>query len=180
MTRSAYGRSPIGLWQSYHFLSSIFVYIFQCKLVPRLERPIIPCRSLEINRQGFQEDSADNSLIIILKWLAAEGYLKNNHLLVVKIPCSRSSPLFEVICSMRNLQTLGLFDSELTLEDLACVFLSCSDITFLNISEHTCTMFKKFEHIKNQLRPGFQRLQYFALASPINNIVWPVIQETLT
>jgi hypothetical protein len=134
---------------------------------------------LEINRQGFQEDSADESLII-LEWLAAGGYLQNNYWLLVEFSCSRSSPFFEVICSMKNLGTLRLMDDELTLEDLAYVFQSCSKINNLYISKFEFAMFEMSEHLKNQLRLGFQRLRFFGFTSSINKVSWPVIQETLT
>jgi hypothetical protein len=141
---------------------------------------MIQYRSLEINRQGYQEDSAEESLIIILEWLAAEGYLQNNHWLSVEFPCSRYSPFVKVICSMKNLQILRLSDNDLTLEDLAYVFQSCSKITNLYISKFEYAMFEMSEHLKNQLRPGFQRLRFFEFASSINKVSWPVIQETLT
>ena len=38
-----------------------------------------------------------------------------------------------MICSMRELETLNLWHTELTLEDLAHVFMSCSKITNLSI-----------------------------------------------
>ncbi len=71
-------------------------------------------------------------------------------------------------------------DDELTLEDLAYVFQSCSKINNLYISKFEFAMFEMSEHLKNQLRLGFQRLRFFGFTSSINKVSWPVIQETLT
>ena len=110
-----------------------------------------------------------------------DGYLQNNHNLIVEFPRSSNSPFVKVVCSMKNLDTLRLSDSDLTLEDLAHVFQSCSKITRLHISKFEYTRFEISEHLKNQLRSGFQRLRFFGFTtSSINNDSWPLIQETLT
>jgi hypothetical protein len=84
-------------------------------------------RLLEIKRLG------DEGLFNILERLADDGYLENNKKLIVEFPCSRSPRFFQMICSMRDLETLYLRHNELTLEDLAHVFMSCSKITNLSI-----------------------------------------------
>jgi hypothetical protein len=135
---------------------------------------MILCRSLEI------VDSVDESLFTTLEWLSEEGYLQNNHYFTAGYPFSRSSRFVKVICSMKNLQTLQLWENELTFEDLARMFQSCPKITYLNITNFKFTMLEMFEQLKNQLRPGFQRLRSFAFATSFNKVSWPVIQETLT
>jgi hypothetical protein len=128
-------------------------------------------RSLSIERQP------DESLLKILEQLAREGYLQNNRYLDVEFDCSSNPRFVEVICSMKNLKIL--FGRKLTLEDLAHVFESCSKITNLFIPANGRKMSEMAEHLKNQLRSGFQRLRYLDLKQ-IDNDSWPVIQEMLT
>ena len=123
---------------------------------------------------------ADENIFSILKRLAGEGYLQNIRQLEVD-RVIRSPLIVELICLMKNLETLDLRDQEMTLDSLAHVFQSCSKITRLHISKFEYTRFEMSEHLKNQLRSGFQRLRFFGFTtSSINNDSWPLIQETLT
>jgi len=122
---------------------------------------------------------ADENLFSILKRLAGEGYLQNNRQLEVW-PTIRSCLIVELICSMKNLESLDLRDQELTLNSLAHVFQSCSKLTDLYIATNEYKTFEMDGHLKNHLRLGFQRLRYFSLSCFINKDSWPVIQEILT
>jgi hypothetical protein len=130
-------------------------------------------RSLKI------DDPPDESLLKILERLAGEGYLQNNRRLNVEFDCSQSFRFVELICSMKNLKTLRLFGKEMTLEDLARVFQSCSKLNDLFIPANGRKMSEVAEHLKNQLRPGFQKLRRLGLKQ-IDDDSWPVIQEMLT
>jgi hypothetical protein len=81
---------------------------------------------------------------------------------------------------MKNLQTLQLWENELTFEDLAHMFQSCPKIDYLHITDFKFTMLEMSEQLNNQLRPGFQRLRSFGFVTSFNKVSWPVIQETLT
>jgi hypothetical protein len=100
--------------------------------------------------------------------------------LIVTFEGPRSSRFVEVICSMKNLEQLHLFDYELIPEVLARVFQSCSKITDLRITATEYEMFKMPDQLKSQLRPSFQRLRYFYFQCSIDNYSWLVIQEMLT
>ena len=117
-------------------------------------------------------------LFRILERLAEEGFLQNNRKLDVQLNCPRNSRFFEVICSMKNLETLSLIDYNLTLDALAQVCQSCPKLTDLHIAATKLVM---CEHLKQQLRPAFQRLRKFALECGFHYIYsWPVIQEMCT
>jgi hypothetical protein len=121
----------------------------------------------------------DESLFRFLERLAEEGYLQNNRQLIVTFDCSCSSRFVELIFSMKNLEKLNLFDSDLTLEVLAHAFQSCSKLIDVNIMS-TYGILQMPEHLKNQLRPSLQRLRYFDFRCSIDNDSWPVILEMLT
>ena len=122
----------------------------------------------------------DESLFKILERLAIEGYLLNNRKLFVTFKGSRSSRFDELICSMKNLEKLDLLSCDLTLEVLALVFQSCSKIIELNISIWGFKTPEVPEHLKNQLKSGFQRLRYFEFECLVEDDTWPVIQEMCT
>jgi hypothetical protein len=139
----------------------------------------------------------DESFRKILERLAGGGFLQNNRQFIVHVHWrlegaefnwARSSRFIEVICSMKNLESLYLLDHawssshELCMkpEDLALVFQSCSKITDLRITTTEDGMSKMPEHVKNQLRSSFQKLRYFGFRCFIDNDSWPVIQEMLT
>ncbi len=124
----------------------------------------------------------DESLLKILERLAEEGYLQNNRRLDVDFHWKRSSRFAGVICSMKNLETLNLFEDELPLDTscLAHVFQSCSKLIELDIWIHECKTLEMDEHLKNHLRFGFQRLRFFSLSCSIDNDSWPVLLEMLT
>jgi hypothetical protein len=122
----------------------------------------------------------DEIFLKILERLAEEGYLQNNRQLDLQFDCSCSSQFVKLISSMKNLETLRSFGKELTLEDLAHVFQSCSKITNLRINANGCKISEMAEHLKFQLRSGFQKLRRLRLVCFINNDSWPGIQEILT
>jgi len=133
------------------------------------------CRSL------FIKDLSDESHFNTLQRLAVEGYLNNNqqfgefnsNLSLI------SSFVIKAICSMKNLEKL-ILRNDLTLEDLALVFQSCSKVIELNITAFEFEMDKMVEDLKNQLRPGFQRLRRLDLECFIDNVSWPGFQEMFT
>ena len=122
----------------------------------------------------------DESLFKSLERLAAEGLLQNNRKLIVTFEGPCSSRFGEVICSMKNLEKLHLINYELIPEILAHVFQSCSKITDLSIKITEDETLKMLEHLKNELKPSYQRLRYFDFQCIIDNDSWPVIQEMLT
>jgi hypothetical protein len=125
------------------------------------------------------ERPPDENLLIILERLAGEGYLQNNRRLDVELDCSSNHRIVEVICSMKNLKILRFFCKNLTLEDLAHVFQSCPQLTNLFIPANGRKMSEVTEHLKNQLRIGFQKLRHLSLLQ-IDDDSWPVMQEMLT
>ena len=129
-------------------------------------------RSLSIERQP-------ESLLKLLEWLVEEGFLQNNRKLKFwQFNCPRSSRFIELICSMKNLEELDLFHYEP--EVVARVFESCPKLINLDIVTWKCKTREMAEHLKNQLRSGFQRLRRFEFGCFIDNDSLPVIQEMLT
>ena len=122
----------------------------------------------------------DESLFKILERLANEGYLLNNRKLIVKFGGAASSRFEKLICSMKNLETLNLHSYDVTLVVLAQVFQSCSKIIELNMWIWGFERREKAEHLKTKLKPGFQKLRYFAFECFIDYDSWPVIQEMCT
>jgi hypothetical protein len=133
-------------------------------------------------RSLFIERLRDGSLFNILKWLAEEGYLQNNRRLKVQSDYSCIFRFPEMTCSMKNLESLDLDEDLLTPDALAHVFQSCSKITHLHIkADGWCgEMFNMDEHLKNQLRTGFQKLRCLYLVCYIDDDTWPMFQEMLT
>jgi len=122
---------------------------------------------------------SDESIFKILERLAEDGYLKNNRKLI-EANFSHNSQLIEVISSMKNLEILVITCNNLTLEDLAPVFQSCSKLIELRIATWSYNSFEMAEHLKDQLRPGFQKLRCLNLLCCVDNGSWPMIQEMLT
>jgi hypothetical protein len=121
----------------------------------------------------------DENLLKILEHLAVEGYLQNNQQLKHVLHDFSHIPMFfEVICSMKNLEKLD-FNYKMTLEDLARVFQSCSKLVKLRIATYGCETLEVAEHLKDQLRPGFQKLRCLNLVCLIDDDSWPVIQKML-
>jgi hypothetical protein len=144
---------------------------------------------MNLNRSLSIERPPDESLLKILERLAGEGYLQSNRQFIcyinwdqflMKLDCSRSSRFVKLICSLKNLEKLNLFGYDLTLVDLSHVFQSCSKLTSLYVTTNEYKMLEMDEHLKNQLKPGFQRLRCLDLVCYIDNDSWPVIQEMLT
>ena len=131
-------------------------------------------RSLMI-KNPFEE-----SPLNILERLAREGFLQNNRKLGGTFNLFRSSRFYEVISSMRNLETLNLFGYGLTLHSLAHVFQTCPKLINLHIVTYECKTPDMIEHLKNQLTSGFQKLRCLDIVCFINNDSWPMIQEMLT
>jgi hypothetical protein len=138
---------------------------------------------MNLYRSLFIKDLPDDSLFNILEWLAEEGYLQNNRRLDVQFDCtcgcSCSARFPELICSMKNLESLNLFNHELTPDVLAHVFQSCSKLIELHIETYYKTL-EMAEYEKSQLRLGFQKLRCLYLVCNIDNDTWPVIQRMLT
>jgi hypothetical protein len=118
-----------------------------------------------------------DSCRIILERLADGGYLKNSRRMNAQwhsIP-----PLFRVIRSMNNLESLRLFMCELTLtEDVPQLFRSCPKLTELRVRLVESQKLEMNEDLKNELRSGFQRLRLVELHWDIDS--WPLIQEMFT
>jgi hypothetical protein len=131
-------------------------------------------RSLGIERPP------DESLFKILERLAGEGYLQNNRHLDLKFDCSRSSRFVELICSMKNLESLDVNEHDLAPDVLAYVFKSCSKLIEMDIAIQEYKMYEMAEHLKIQLRSGFQKLRRLDLIFSIDDDTLPVIQEMLT
>ena len=134
-------------------------------------------RSLMIVRTA--DYAITKSLLTSLEQLAEEGFFKNNRQLVVRFRSDwpLSPPLFGIIRPMINLEILKLWDCELTLEQVAQLFQSCPKLIELHLKLSTCEM---DEDLKDQLRPGIQRLQIFELEWYIDIKRWSVIQEMCT
>jgi RNA recognition motif-containing protein len=123
----------------------------------------------------------DEGLFSILKRLAEEGYLRNNHKLDMEgTDTDINSRIVELICSMGNLQTLDLPNYELSSQDLSDILQSCSEITHLRIKADNDEMFNMDETIKDQLKPGFQKLRFFQIKCYIDSDTILVLQEMLT
>ena len=127
-------------------------------------------RSLD-DRCGFCEQKPYSEL---LERLSNGGLLKNNRQMVVKMQWPSNRQLFRVIGSMNNLETLSLFEWNLTLtEDVPELFRSCPKLTRLRLKLVESQKLKMNEELKNKLRSGFQRLKIFELKWDINS--WPLI-----
>ena len=132
-------------------------------------------RSLD-DRCGFCEQKPYSEL---LERLSNGGLLKNNRQMVVKWQWPSNRQLFRVIGSMNNLETLSLFEWNLTLtEDVPKLFRSCPKLTRLRLKLVESQKLELNEELKNDLRPGFQRLKIFEFKWKIES--GPVIQEILT
>ncbi len=119
----------------------------------------------------------DERVFNILERLTEKGYLQNTrHLRDFEAYLLDYSSFLERLCSMKNLEKLEL-EYDLTLEDLALVFQSCSKLIELSINTSDSFM---DEHIENLLRTGFQRLRRLHLGWNVVNYPWPVLQEMLT
>ena len=134
-------------------------------------------RSLTIVRTA--DYAITKSLLTSLEQLAEEGFFKNNRQLVVRFRSDwpLSPPLFGIIRPMINLEILKLLDCQLKIEQVAPLFQSCPKLTELHLSLVACEM---DEDLKNQLRPGFQRLRFVGLEWYMDNNMWSVIQEMCT
>ena len=125
-----------------------------------------------------------------MEYLVDRGFLENNRLLRVSLDWLTMGANYRIlrdICSMNNLEKLDLIYNELTLEDLALLFRSCPKLNNLQLTNFQLNKQEKEkdegldEELKNQLRPGFQRLQHLNLIKcGICSDSWPVIQEMLT
>ena len=99
--------------------------------------------------------------------------------MVVKWQWPSNRQLFRVIGSMTDLETLSLFEWNLTLtEDVPELFRSCPKLTRLRLKLVESQKLELNEELKNDLRPGFQRLKIFEFKWKIES--GPVIQEILT
>jgi hypothetical protein len=137
-------------------------------------------RSLDIKVSSSALETTLERLLNILGHLAEKRILENSRKLIVGSDFSHNPRFIDVICSMKNLETLDLWNCKLKLEQLPCVFSSCQKLVKLVLRPLTCNNWGMDEDLKNELRPGFQRLQSFRFKCHIYNHMWPVIQEILT
>jgi hypothetical protein len=105
--------------------------------------------------------------------------------MIVKFDRLSIARLFQVICSMNNLEKLHLLECNLTLtEDLPQLFRSCPKLTELRVrlSDSNRVDRERFErmneHLKNELRSGFQRLRLVEHHWVIDS--FPEFQEIFT
>jgi hypothetical protein len=114
-----------------------------------------------------------------LERLAAGGFFKNNREVILTWNWPFTPPLFQVLRSMNNLETLSLSEWKLTLtEDVPQLFRSCPKLTELRLKLAESQKLEKNEELENELRSGFQRLRLFELHWGIDS--WPEIQEIFT
>jgi hypothetical protein len=128
---------------------------------------------------NFYYELEYDSHLIILKRLVDGGILKNNREMGVNF--CRDSPsvplIFRSIHSMTHLEKLSFPECQLT-EDLPKLFQSCPKLTELRLRIVESQKSEMNEKLKNELRPGFQRLRLVELQSCTKS--GPVIPEILT
>ena len=115
---------------------------------------------------------------MILNRLVDRGLLKNNREMFVgfcHVPL-----IFRVIHSMTHLEKLSLSEWTLTLtEDVPKLFRSCPKLTELHVGiDESQEKLEMNEDLKNELRPGFERLRLLVLESSIHS--GQIIPEILT
>ena len=91
---------------------------------------------------------------------------------------SRGPWMFQVIRSMNNLEKLSLLKCKLTLTDVSQLFRSCPKLTELRLMLFDNQKVGTGEELKNELRPGFQRLRRFEFDWDMNS--GQVVQEIFT
>ena len=130
------------------------------------------------NNKIFYHAQIPDGLLTILKRLADGGFFKNNRQWIVDVGWSRGSWMFQVIRSMNNLEKLSLLECKLTLTDVSQLFRSCPKLTELRLMLFDNQKVGKGEELKNELRPGFQRLRRFEFDWDMNS--GQVVQEIFT
>jgi hypothetical protein len=138
---------------------------------------VILDRSLK-NNPIFHHKQIPESLLTILKRLAVGKFFKNSRQWIVSYGLPRDPWLFQAICSMIHLEKLSLSECKLTLTDLPQLFRSCPKLTELHLMLFDRQNVEMNEELKNELRPGFQRLRLVELKWDINS--WQIIQEIFT
>jgi hypothetical protein len=136
---------------------------------------MILCRSWKDG--NFIYDLEYESHLIILKRLVDRGLLKNNREMSVNSCRLSDARMCRVIRSMTHLEKLSFLECQLT-EDVSELFRSCPKLTQLHLRIVESQKLEMNEELKNELRPGFQRLRLFELDSCV--ISGPVIPEILT
>jgi hypothetical protein len=116
----------------------------------------------------------------IFERLVEEGFLKNSCKLYELCYWSNIPRFLRYICCMKKLQSLHLDKCQLTLEQLSTLFRSCPELVELNLGLDLSLKSDMDEHLKNELRRGFEKLRLFVLNGYINNDSWPVIQEIMS
>jgi hypothetical protein len=80
---------------------------------------------------------------------------------------------------MADLETLSLLEWKLTLtQDVPQLLRSCPNLTELRLNLAEKQKVEMNEEIKNEFRPGFQRLKICELTLDMNSC--PIIQEMFT
>jgi len=137
---------------------------------------MILARSL--NEESMNCYLQDKSCLNTLEWLVDRGYFQNNLKMILSSWWS-SIPLFQVISSMTHLEKLSLLKCNLTLtEDVPQLLRLCPKLTELHLSLSESQKLEMDEDLKNELRPGFERLRLLELKWDISSL--PVIQEIFT
>ena len=130
------------------------------------------------NNKIFYHAQIPDGPLSILKRLADGGFLINNRQWIVDVGWSRGSWMFQVIRSMNNLEKLSLLECKLTLTDVSQLFRSCPKLTELRLMLFDNQKVGTGEELKNELRPGFQRLRRFEFDWDMNS--GQVVQEIFT
>ena len=106
----------------------------------------------------------------MLELLGDEGYFKNNCELVMQCGRPLGQRFLKVIRSMNNLEKLDIFEYNVTFADLAHLFQSCPNIIHLRLKLVGQDIWDSEEDLsQNQLRLGFQKLQYLDILGLVFN-----------
>jgi hypothetical protein len=116
----------------------------------------------------------------VFQLLVEEGFLKNNRELVTSCYWTYIPRFLEDVCSMMKLEKLAIYNSKMKLEQLPPIFKSCPKLVRLRLELCFSEKLEMNEHLENELRRGFQRLQLFQFQGHIDHNSWPVIQQMLT
>ena len=132
-------------------------------------------RSLTDQTFSYEQESR----LITLERLANGGYFRNNRQMIVNSRWQSVPQLLQVIRSMADLETLSLLEWKLTLtQNVPQLLRSCPNLTELRLNLAEKQIVEMNEEIKNELRPGFQRLKICELTWDKNSC--PIIQEMFT
>jgi hypothetical protein len=121
-------------------------------------------RSLTIKHTSGHSDETTKSLVNILHHLAEDRFLESNRILTLReLDWSHNDQFIQVICSMKKLERLDLWDCELTIDNHISVFLSCPKLVELRIKtigshRNPTSKKRKCKDDSNELMLGLKRL----------------------